>query len=242
MKLKNKILSAIMTIAASMTILSVSAMAAELNITSDATEVKAGESFTITVSIASNPGITSFNAEVDADDNFVLSTTGATSTGLLAGPVLEKASRNPYYLNWNDGTATENNAANGAIATMTYTVDANATAGTYPITITSDPGNTMDLDWNEIDFGTATINITVVGDEPTTVAKYFAASFTPGVKSAANNAIKFLFQDGEKTGSTAVKYGATIENLESVVTAVEVKDVPADSALELVGTEWTTVE
>lgn len=125
--------------------------------------IKPGDTFTITVNIENNPGIISFYAKVDANYNFVLSDSGATDTILLKGAGLYKGSMNPYYLNWIDATATQNNTANGAIATMTYTVRNDAAPGIYPITITSDPCNTCDFDWNEIDFGSTTINITIDG-------------------------------------------------------------------------------
>lgn len=85
-------------------------------------------------------------------------------------------------------------------------------------------------------------SVTLGAAAPTTETKYFAASFVPGVKSAANNAIEFSFKDGDKEGKKAVYYGDVVmENLESVVTAVEVTEVPEKSALELVGTAWTTI-
>lgn len=224
-----------------------------LNLSATSEPVKAGETAKVTVSLDTTAadGLWALTTDFEFPEGFVVpkiaDATGcvlvtadnAINTQVVTGT-------NMYRFDWSD-TFMDNEATavtnTGKLFTLDVTVPADAAPGKYEIKLNKDALYVIDCYWGEYDLAfTETPYITVVADEPTTVAKYFAASFTPGVKSAANNAIKFLFQDGEKTGSTAVKYGATIENLESVVTAVEVKDVPADSALELVGTEWTTVE
>ena len=221
MKLKNKFLAVMMVATAFMAFVGMTALASEpsMSISADKTTVKAGETFTITVSIAGNPGITSFNAAVDANSNFVLASTGAVDTKLLNGPYLEAASKNPYYLNWNDGVATANNTSNGAIATMTYTVAENTSAGTYPITVTSDAGNTMNLDWDEFDFGTATINITVAADEPVVETK------TVGFATTVANV----------EGKTGVRFTITTNDA-NVTAKTKTYDVPFTTAVESKGT------
>ena len=233
MKLKNKFLAVMMVATAFMAFVGMTALASEpsMSISADKTTVKAGETFTITVSIAGNPGITSFNAKVDANSNFVLASTGAVDTKLLNGPYLEVASKNPYYLNWNDGVATANNTSNGAIATMTYTVAENATAGTYPITVTSDAGNTMNLDWDEFDFGTATINITVAADETKTVG--FAASFK---RTADMTGVRFTVKTSatnvaSQTVTKDVAFGSTFVEAGEVKLGLQVNKVPKDVTL-----------
>lgn len=251
MKLRNKIISLVSAIAMTITMLSSVSFAAagdELGLNITSTSVKAGEQAVVTVALNNNPSLYALSFYVEFADGFVVpAVANSADCVLLTGNSTVNTSvrtgGNTYLFDWSDDMFMNPVDTTGKLFTLNVNVPEGTAAGKYPITVSTE--YICDSEDNE-DLTVAVANadayIEVVGDEPTTVAKYFAASFTPGVKSAANNAIKFLFQDGEKTGSTAVKYGATIENLESVVTAVEVKDVPADSALELVGTEWTTVE
>ena len=242
MKLRNKFISMLMVAAMTISAMSTVFAAGEptIKLTGPTAAVKAGETFTVTFDVVNNPGIIGMSAFVEFDET-AFTFTKATDAKAMSGGVLNKATETKKLF-WNDDTAEDNYTDDATYATLTFTVAADAKPGDYAFNLTADAKNIINFDCDTVAFTTAGCTVTVAGNEPTTETKYFAASFSNGVKAAANNAIMFLFQDGDKTGSTAVKYGAVIENLESVLTAVEVKDVPADSALELVGTEWTTVE
>ena len=245
MKLKNKILSAIMAVVASMTFVSMSALAAQsISLNPSATEVKAGDTFTVTVDLNENPGIMSLRLILTADEG--LSLTNVADAGVLTGPVLGKDYTVPEYkLYWTDDLGETNIDTDGTVATLTYAVDAEAKPGTYSIDIKCDPASTNNTDWDEIDFGSASIDITVVGDEPeeTTTTEYFAATLKWGVKTQYNTGIAFSFTSKDGSATKEVPFGIlTIGEGDDVTVALEVTVVPADAELKLTNADWYVAE
>ena len=184
---------------------------------------------------------TAWDAEVKSADGIIGWYWGASRTSsenLEAGTITVGWSGNTDA---GEGVTDADNMTNYAIGKYYLIVKDDAPAGATEIKV---DGATYGFGENSADPMTYVSATVKVGeDAPTTETKYFAASFVPGVKSEYNNAIEFSFKDGDNEGKKAVYYGDVVmENLEKVVTAVEVTEVPAGSALELVGTAWTTVE
>jgi hypothetical protein len=238
MKLRNKILSAMMIVAASMSFVTISAFAASVTLTPSATEVKAGDTFTVDVATVDNPGVCAISLLLDTDSNFTL--TGVTDKGLYAGKNFDTNYKNEdYALSWyiDDSFSTDNTAA-GTAATLTFKVNDNAAEGEYVISTTTDLGVTMNTSFEGVDFGTTTLKIKVVGDEPK--ADYYAATLTWGEKAKANTGVKFNFSDStdNKNKYAKVPFGdVTFEADSDVTVAVEVKNAPA-GALTFTGAEW----
>ena len=168
MKLKNKILSIMMAVAATMSLVSISALAAapSVNLTTDATTVKPGDTITVSVNIADNPGVCSTILSLSSDAELKL--TGVTNGAIWGGATFDSDYKNPYQLTWfQDDTFATDDADNGVAATLTYTVAETAVAGaTYSINLVCDTGNTFNAAFDSIDFGSYTLNITIASDKP----------------------------------------------------------------------------
>lgn len=164
MKLKNKILSIMMAVAATMSFVSISAFAAEpsVSLKTDTATVEAGDTITVSVDIANNPGVCSAILALSSDTELKL--TGVTNGAVWSGATFDSDYKNPYMLAWFiDDTFSTNNTSNGVVATLTYKVSEEAKAGKYSINIVCDSENTNNTDFDYIDFGTATLDITVEG-------------------------------------------------------------------------------
>lgn len=212
-------------------------------ITPSSVEAAAGETVTVDVKLTNNDAGTALGGFfINYDPKLTYNEAASAAGSAFANTSLQLMEAGSVYCSF----ATANGrdfSGDAVICTLSFTLPADA-SGSYAVTVVEDTdpvfGGVLNFngEFLTVDYNAA--SITVPG--ATTVAKYFAASFTPGVKSAANNAIKFFFEDGTEKGDTTVYYGdVSIENLESVVTAVEVTEVPKDSALKLVDTAWTTI-
>lgn len=246
MKIRKRLISAIMAVVACMTFVSMSAYAADGSISAKASvdTVAVAETFTVDVSIDSNPGITFFKAWVEYSDGLQL--TGATDAKLLNTPLLDSNYPNPYAITWADGLATDNNTATGKLVTLTFAVKEGAT-GTQSVTITSEPESCNDVDFEELDFGSATASVTVKSAEkaePTVVentkdsdadangnvTKGYLVSATVSAETKAINGITVTAASNGKTKS--VPYTFTTVTDGTVKVAVNVLNVPSTATVD----------
>ncbi len=88
--------------------------------------VFAGDAVYVTVSLTSNPGLTYVKLKVSYDTNAL------TLFGVQNGEIINDLTRGNSYV-W---SATETTTATGTFATLIFFVSEDASAGTYPVTIT----------------------------------------------------------------------------------------------------------
>lgn len=104
-------------------------------------ETKNGKSFDVNISLKNNPGIASMRLSLTYDTS-VMSLTNVKDLGLLGEAVhsMDYTADN-YTLYWDNGTATTDFTANGAIVTLTFTIKSDAKSGDYPIIVDYDFNN-----------------------------------------------------------------------------------------------------
>lgn len=122
-----KFLSVMLTLfVVCMSMVVVSADASAATVTAELVEATANadSTFTVKVVLADNPGMVSLRIKVDFDKD-VLEFVSLTDAALLSGkvaeaPVADVNAAGSVTLYWSDGLATENNTANGTLATITF--------------------------------------------------------------------------------------------------------------------------
>ncbi|MBQ1947139.1 MAG: leucine-rich repeat protein [Clostridia bacterium] len=130
---------------------------------------------TVDVSIANNPGFISLNLEIDYDPTY-LTLTGITANSGV-GATFTKAqsyTKVPYNFSW---SSTNNVYYNGSLATLTFTVSADAPDGVYPITVSYYKGvNGNYTDGKDVNFDTnyEPLNLSYVS------GNIAVTSYTPG--------------------------------------------------------------
>lgn len=114
----------------------------------DAT-VRAGDTFTVAIRTLNNSGIVSLKLKVayDADVLELIS----TAQGDFAEPTFGPIVKNPFTVNWLE-TLLPNNTTDGAVAFLTFRVKEGATVGETAITITYDPEDVYDSNFDNVSF------------------------------------------------------------------------------------------
>ncbi len=120
-----------------------------------------GQQVQVPITIENNSGIISLklNVAYDATVLKLVSNVGGIFTGTVFG---KDTTVNPVPINWFDGVATENYTDNGVVATLTFEILADAPFGESAITITYDPDNVFDFDYENVDFAIKNGSVTVV--------------------------------------------------------------------------------
>ena len=126
-------------------------------------EVKAGEEFTVDVTLANNPGIVALRYKVEFDAN-KLELVSVADGGILKGFMdLSTDLTSPYIIGWEDALADNNNEENGVTATLTFKAKADVESGTTEIKITPVEAwaTVNDYEGKEVTFvgGTATVTL-----------------------------------------------------------------------------------
>ncbi|MDR0913971.1 MAG: InlB B-repeat-containing protein [Oscillospiraceae bacterium] len=123
----------------------------------------AADTVDVDISIANNPGVFSFVANINYDVTR-LKLIGVTNGSVLSGPQhnVNNLAQNPYKLTFCNPLATEDNTANGTIATLQFEVLADAPLGDAAITATLDEENTFNSNFEPTDFATVNGKIAVV--------------------------------------------------------------------------------
>jgi len=148
----------------SMMVLSVNCLAATGSLEVSTAEIMRGETTTVSVDInmTDNPGLIYAKFIVTFPDEFTL--TGVSDKGVLGSCNHSDNLTSPHTLYWHNGTAKEDFKGNGTIATLTFEVSKTIQAGTYPITVAVDQGNTFNYADEDVEFSTASGGVIVNKD------------------------------------------------------------------------------
>lgn len=126
---------------------------------------KAGSTVTVDISINNNPGITAFNFSVDYPEE-VMSLTGVEYKTLFSSKASgSKTMTSPFIISW-FSTLSEDETANGVIVTLTFKVNEDVEAGSYPINLTYDENNVFDSSFTNIAFAVDNGNVVVTDYVP----------------------------------------------------------------------------
>lgn len=126
---------------------------------------KAGSTITVDISIEKNPGITSLNVVLDYPTN-VLTLTNVEYKDLFSSRASgSNKLSSPFTISWFSSKSEDENA-NGVLATLTFTVNENAETGNHPISLTYDKENVFDSSFTNIDFAVENGNVSVIDCVP----------------------------------------------------------------------------
>lgn len=122
----------------------------------------AGETVDVTLSLENNPGIIAMRVDLLYDKD-ALTLTNVTDSGKLPGKNHSPEITYPYSLYWENGTATEDIVVNDVIVTLTFKISKNASAGSYPVSVSYDNENydIFNYGFEPIDFAVVAGNVTV---------------------------------------------------------------------------------
>lgn len=167
---------------------------------------KAGEEVTISVDISNNPGIISclVKAEYDSEALTLKNASVKDFEAATFGPL----NKDPFTISWGDAIHGDN-TTNGTLAELTFTINDDAEAGTYPISLSYDEDDVFNTSFDNVDFSTVdgwvTVETTEVSVEGITVSpaektlKAEGESFTlvPSVTpaNATNKNVSFISSD-----------------------------------------------
>lgn len=253
MKLRNRIMTAVMAIVASMTFIGATAFAADgaVSLKASNTTVNPGETFTLEVYLDENPGTCAVGYKINAK-NAAFDLTGAVDSKLLAGSQLSKTfNKEDYKMLWimDDMYETDYDDT-GLIATLTYTVKADAAPGAYTINIWNDGSDNCAME--EPDMGSSSITITVAGGSKAAelnvekadnkAEKAEGEAYTQGFKVTVTpnddtvNGVDFTLTTSEGkekayTGAAAFQFDA-FTGASSIVLGLNVKEVPATATVD----------
>lgn len=136
---------------------------------SDATAL-AGDTASVTISLANNPGIISLRLSVSYDTS-VMTLIGIEDKGCFQRVTFaddaEKMASSPYVILWDSATAAQPNTTNGVIATLKFAVKASAAGGDYPVSVSYQTGDILDFDLHSLAFAAKNAAVTVRGADGT---------------------------------------------------------------------------
>ena len=112
---------------------------------------KSGETINVDITIENNPAITSLKMKVNYPSN-VLTLTSVEYKDLFSSRATgTNRLESPFTISWfSSGSVDE--TANGVLATLTFTVAQNAAEDIYPITLTYDPDDVFDFNFDNKEF------------------------------------------------------------------------------------------
>ena len=128
----------------------------------DTVTAEAGETVEVTIWIDNNPGLAS--AKLVASFGSELTLTGVSFNAGLGGmsqPPQTLAS--PVILNWLNFM--DNTNGDMYFAKLTFAVAEGAAAGTYPVTVSYDPEDVYNIDYDNIDFEVVNGGVVIEGEE-----------------------------------------------------------------------------
>lgn len=127
-------------------------------------KAQADSTITVDVSIENNPSITSFNYQITYPDTLTL--VGVEYKDLFSSRANgSNKMQSPFTMSW-FSTNSEDEDANGTIATMTFKVSADAQDGKYPIILTYDEDNVFDSTYTNKHFDIVNGYVEVVSSIP----------------------------------------------------------------------------
>lgn len=114
---------------------------------------KAGDEITVAVSVKNNPGFTSLDMYLTYDTSALELASVPTAGEIISGcqtfnsPNLTAM---PYHVGFTSGMV--DLTGDGAVLVLKFRIKDTVEAGTYTISVTADPENTYNTEWNEIEF------------------------------------------------------------------------------------------
>ena len=110
------------------------------------TNVVAGETFDVKITLDNNPGLIALRTMLDFDDDY-FTVEKVTDGGILGDDYFSNVyNKSPYTLYWTNPLATKDIDKNGTIAIVTFSTDEKTPAGKYTIGISSDDGDILNYD------------------------------------------------------------------------------------------------
>lgn len=105
----------------------------------------------IYLSLKDNPGIASAKMTLNFDDS-IMKLTDVIDMGLLGTAVHSPVLESPYTLYWNNGTVKDNFEVNDAVVKFTFQINENAQPGKYPISVSCDTDDILNVDMDNVEF------------------------------------------------------------------------------------------
>lgn len=127
-------------------------------------KAQADSTITVDVSIVNNPSITSFNYQITYPDTLTL--VGVEYKDLFSSRATgSNKMQSPFTMSW-FSTNSEDESANGIIASMTFKVSTDAQDGKHPITLAYDEDNVFDSSYENKHFDIVNGCVEVVSSIP----------------------------------------------------------------------------
>ena len=132
-------------------------------VSSTKTELKAGDEFTLTVSVKNNPGIWAFMFELPINTEVLefVSADISESICTMFGVCDYDKTTSSYKFNGLSSSPLANITADGTVVTITLKVKDNVTAGEYLISANPDAENIINVDGDFVEFAGASISINI---------------------------------------------------------------------------------
>ena len=112
---------------------------------------KSGDTINVDIAIENNPAITSLKIKVNYPSNVLTLTSVAYKDLFSSRATGTNRLESPFTISWfSSGSVDE--TANGVLATLTFTVAQNAAEDIYPITLTYDPDDVFDSNFDNKEF------------------------------------------------------------------------------------------
>lgn len=122
---------------------------------------KVGETFTVDVSIKNNSGIVGLRTYVGYDAD-VLELVSIAAGEYFSDTTFGPLTNNPISILWDDSLASSNNTTNGVVATLTFKVREGAETCNTEITLTYDPEDVYDENFDNVEFAVENGTIAVI--------------------------------------------------------------------------------
>ena len=103
------------------------------------------------LSLKDNPGIASAKMTLNFDDS-IMKLTNVSDMGLLGTAVHSPVLESPYTLYWNNGTVKDNFEVNDAVVKFTFQINENAQPRKYPISVSYDTDDILNVDMDNVEF------------------------------------------------------------------------------------------
>lgn len=201
-----KLFSAFMTLCVALNLLTICPMTAfaaseDLTLSVDSAEAIQGDTATISISVPNNPGVSYLKLKV-AYDSSAVAVDSVSNKNLIDGAAFQQSKTkdtNPYVLVW---SAAENSLNTGELATITFKALDNASAGTYPITVTVDECSNETFE--DVSTSVTDGSVAVKEDAVTSLAES-STTTTEGVEPELPGTVKATYESG-RTGDVNVTW------------------------------------
>ncbi len=128
------------------------------------TKAQPGQSVNVDIAVTNNPGISALIAKVTFDESVLTLNSITYNTDFGGTGTLPQSYKSPANIVWDDST---NNASNGTLATLNFTISEAATSGSSAqINLSYNKGEICDIEENDIDFSVTNATVSVIKGIP----------------------------------------------------------------------------